>query len=162
MSGPLDMLLGTWAGRGRGFYPSIEPFEYTEEITFSAVAGKPFLAYQQRTRHATEDRPLHAEAGYWRWVGEVSAEGATLVEVVLAHPTGVAEILHGTFAPAGSGDAVLALASRSVSLTATAKDVRDTARHLVIEGDVLRYTMRMGAVGLPLQDHLEAVLERRR
>lgn len=162
MSGPLDMLLGTWAGQGRGFFPSIEPFAYTEEITFAAVAGKPFLAYQQRTRHATEDRPLHAEAGYWRWVGQPAADGATAVEVVLAHPTGVAEILEGTFRPAGDAGATLTLTSRSITLTATAKDVRDTVRTVVVDGDVLRYTVRMAAVGLPLQDHLEAVLERRR
>lgn len=158
--GPLDMLLGTWAGPGRGFYPSIEPFGYTEEITFEAVPTKPFLAYRQRTRHATEDRPLHAEAGYWRWVGELEG-GATAVEVVLAHPTGVAEILEGVWRASGPQQAELALRSRSVSLTTTAKDVRGTERLFHLDGDTLRYTFRMGAVGLPLQDHLEATLVRR-
>ena len=71
---PLTFLLGTWRGGGAGHYPTIEPFEYVEEISFVHV-GKPWLLYTQRTRHAVEDRPLHAETGYfgrpatasWKW-----------------------------------------------------------------------------------------------
>lgn len=33
-------LLGTWRGEGRGEYPSIEDFQYVEELTFTDV-GKP-------------------------------------------------------------------------------------------------------------------------
>jgi hypothetical protein len=152
---PLDVLIGTWSGPGTGAYPTVERFGYVEEITFAAVPGKPFLAYQQRTRHATEDRPLHAEAGYWRWVGD-----GDRIEVVLAHPTGIAELLEGDLAVTGDGFE-LVLDSRTVALTTTAKDVRVTRRRFVLRGDELRYEVWMGAVGLPLQPHLEAVLVRR-
>ncbi len=155
MSGPLDQLLGTWSGTGSGHYPTIAPFGYSEEITFAAVPTKPFLAYQQRTRHATEDRPLHAESGYWRWVGD----GLT-IEVVLAHPTGIAEILEGRVHPVAGGFD-LDLASRTIALTTTAKDVRTTSRRFELRGDELRYEVAMGSVGLPLQPHLVAVLQRR-
>jgi hypothetical protein len=153
---PLDVLIGTWAGTGHGAYPTIEPFSYHEEITFAAVAGKPFLAYQQRTRHATEDRPLHAESGYWRWVHD-----GTAAEVVLAHPTGIAEILEGPIVATADGIEVV-LASRAVSLSGTAKTVEETRRTFVVAGDELRYRVAMAAMGQPLQHHLEAVLQRRR
>jgi hypothetical protein len=153
--GPLDRLVGTWAGEGRGVYPTIEPFGYTEEITFTAVPGKPLLAYQQRTRHATEDRPLHVECGYWRWPGDGIA-----IEVVLAHPTGITEILEGDLLAQPDGFD-LSLAARVVGLSTTAKDVRSTARRFELRGDRLAYTMSMGAVGLPRQHHLDAVLHRR-
>ena len=37
---PVSGLIGTWRGAGRGEYPTIDSFEYTEEVTF-AEAGKP-------------------------------------------------------------------------------------------------------------------------
>jgi len=144
-------LLGTWRGRGTGEYPTIEDFEYVEEVTFGHV-GKPFLTYRQHTRDAVDGRPLHAEVGYWRPVGP------DRVEVVLAHPTGIGEILEGSVQTGTT--TVFDLHTTSVSLTSTAKDVTDLHRRLELAGDTLRYTLAMAAVGHPLTHHLTAELHR--
>src|ERR1035441_4542747 len=86
----LAPLLGAWQGRGSGEYPTIEPFDYLEEVAFSHV-GKPFLIYGQKTKAAADGAPLHAETGYLR----VPRPGQ--VELVLAHPSGITEIEVGTY-----------------------------------------------------------------
>ena len=145
---PIVALLGTWAGEGRGEYPTIPSFAYGEEVRFWHV-GKPFLAYTQKTWALDDGRPLHAEAGYWR----PKPDGR--IEIVLAHPTGVAEIQEGTVA-----GGVVDVRSSVVAKTATAKDVTALARVFRIDGDTLSYDVQMAAVGLPLTHHLSATLKR--
>jgi hypothetical protein len=148
----LAPLLGTWAGRGEGKYPTIQTFEYFEEVVFSHV-GKPFLVYAQKTKAVADGRPLHAETGYLR----VPQPGR--VELVLAHPNGITEIDTGTYSVT---DEVIdiELSSATIGLAPTAKEVTELGRSLRVEGDALSYVVRMGAVGQPLQDHLAAVLHR--
>jgi hypothetical protein len=149
----LATLLGTWAGRGAGVYPTIEPFEYTEEVVFSHV-GKPFLAYAQKTKAVADGRPLHAETGYLR----VPQPGR--VELVLAHPNGITEIDTGTYTV--TGEVIdIELSSTTIGVAPTAKEVTVVGRSFRLDGDELSYALRMGAVGQPLQDHLTAVLHRK-
>jgi hypothetical protein len=149
--------VGTWTGTGRGVYPTIEPFDYAESVTFTHV-GKPFLTYTQRTRSlGSGDRPgqpMHAESGYWRF------PSPGRVEVVLSHPTGVTEIEEGTIEVALDGALVIRLATTKVALTSTAKSVTGLERVFRIHGDSLEYSVGMAAVGLPMQLHLTGTLVR--
>ena len=145
---PLAVLIGTWSGPGRGEYPTIEPFDYEETVTFSHV-GKPFLAYSQRTLSGGDARPLHSEVGFWR----LPRPG--LVEVVLSHPTGIAEVTEGRLE-----GRQLSLRSTSVSRTGTALEVLAIERHFEFDDSVLRYSLAMAAMGQPMTHHLAAELHR--
>lgn len=150
----LAPLLGTWAGRGSGEYPTIEPFDYVEEVVFSHV-GKPFLVYGQKTKAVADGKPLHAETGYLR----VPQPGH--VELVVAHPSGITEIEVGTYTLTGNV-IELELTASSIGLTPTAKEVTALGRSFRIHDDELSYSLRMGAVKQALQHHLRAVLHRKR
>ena len=150
----LAPLLGTWSGQGAGKYPTIPPFDYLEEVVFAHV-GKPFLTYGQKTKAVADGKPLHAETGFLR----VPQPGH--VEMVLAHPSGITEIEVGTYSV--SGDLIeMQMSTTAVGLTPSAKEVTALGRSFRIDGDELSYTVQMGAVGQPLQDHLSAVLHRQR
>lgn len=147
----LRPLLGVWSGRGSGEYPTIEPFGYTEQIAFDHV-GKPFLTYRQKTT-ADDGRPLHGETGYLR----VPSPGRA--EWVLAHPNGITEIEEGTLVLDGAV-IELELTATSIGLTSTAKNVAALGRSVRVDGDELVYSLRMAAMGQPLQHHLGATLHR--
>jgi THAP4-like, heme-binding beta-barrel domain len=148
----LGGLLGMWRGEGFGEYPTIAPFRYSEEVSFGH-AGKPFLAYRQATTNLDNGSPAHAEAGYWR------AAGGSRIELVLAHPSGIAELSAGDVEPTANGLRV-ALRSEQVARTASAKPVVRVDRMFELDGDVLRYTLDMAAVGQEHQRHLSAELHR--
>ena len=145
---PLAFLVGTWSGEGAGEFPTIEPFRYGETLTFSHLGG-PFLVSNQRTRDPSSGRPLHTETGYWRLVEP------DRVELVLAQPTGIAEVHDGVLTAT-----TVRLRSTAIARTGSAKDVTAVERDLVVDGDVLHATLRMAAVGVPLTHHLGAELHR--
>jgi hypothetical protein len=144
----IAFLLGTWRGHGRGGYPTIQPFGYDEEVSFTH-AGKPFLAYVQKTRATDDGRPLHAESGYWR----PQPDGG--LEVILAHPFGVTEIEIGTVA----GRRV-ELVSRSLVCSPSAKEIHGVERSFFVADDLLTYDVRMAAVGNAMAHHLHAELRK--
>lgn len=144
---PIAFLLGTWVGEGEGRYPTIEDFRYREEVAFREV-GKPYLSYVQRTWALDDGRPLHAESGYLRPVG------GDELEYLVSHPTGLAEIGGGRVV----GSHVLLHAR--VTRTPSALAVDAVERDLVVEGDVLRYELRMAMAEVPIQRHLVATLRR--
>lgn len=153
---PLAFLVGTWRGEGVGGYPGVEDFRYGQELTFLSE-GRPALGYRSRTWWLGEPRagreegsPLATEVGFWRM------QPGGVVEVMLAHPFGIAEVyvgeVHGTR---------IELDSNVLVRTATARQVERSRRlYGLVEGGDLAYAMDMAAEGKPLQPHLSARLSR--
>ena len=147
---PVAWLLGTWRGEGVGGYPTIDDFRYRQEVVFSAN-GRPFLSYTSRSWLLDDEgnvlRLSATEAGYWR------PQPQGVIEVILAHPTGFAEIWVG----AATGVRI-ELRTDVVARTKTAKEVSAGHRlYGLVEGDLM-YAYDMAAVGQPLQPHLSARL----
>ncbi|MEN3613224.1 FABP family protein [Plantactinospora sp. ZYX-F-223] len=150
--------VGLWRGRGRGGFPSIEDFDYAQEIRITHD-GRPFLSYESRAWILDEQsrpvRPAGREVGWWRVVLDADGKGTDELEVMLATPTGVMELYLGKV----TGTRV-EIATDAVVRSATAKEV--TAGHRlfgIVEGALL-YAQEMAAVGHPLSPHLSARLIR--
>lgn len=146
---PFARLAGTYTGSGTGEYPTIERFEYTEELVIAPVPGRPVAHWRSTTRDASTGEPRHAESGFLRAV-----TGG--VELVVAHSFGIVETAAGAFAADH-----LTFDSIAVVGTVTAKQVDSIVRRYERDGDELRYTIGMAAVGVPMTHHLRAALHRR-
>ncbi len=146
-------LLGTWRGEGRGDYPTIDAFTYTETITFTAIPGKPFFRYEQKTV-SPGGTPMHTEVGFLR----SPADGQ--LEFVLAQPTGQTELLEGAVTDGDDGELVIELGTSTVVNSTSAKQVDATSRTYVVDADrtALVTEFGMAAVGQPMQRHLVSEL----
>jgi hypothetical protein len=144
---PLEFLVGTWTGEGVGGFPTIPDFRYGQRLEFSCY-GKPVLAYSSTSWSVEDGRPLAREVGFWRIAGNS-------VELLLAQPTGLVEVLLGTV----EGTRIQ-LASDVIARTGTAKEVTAERRLYGLVGADLAYAMDLAAVGVPLTPHLSATLRR--
>ncbi len=149
--------VGLWRGRGRGGFPTIDDFDYAQEIRISHD-GRPFLHYESRAWLLDEQsrpiRPSGREIGWWR---PVMADGRATddIEALMISPTGVMELYLGR-----TKGTQLEMVTDAVVRTSTAKEV--TAGHRlfgIVEGALL-YAQEMAAVGQPLSPHLSARLIR--
>ena len=155
---PVAWLLGTWQGNGKGEYPTIEAYAFDQEIVF-AHDGRSFLHYFSRSWVTNEDgertAPGALETGFLRLGadqppqddGETAPAGPH-VEMVLAHPTGYAEVWYG----AVDGPR-LTLATDVVARTSTADDYTAGQRmYGLVEGDLM-YAYDVAALDQPMQSH---------
>ena len=146
---PLSFLLGVWRGSGHGGFPTMDEFDYGEEMVFEYV-GDPFLLYTQRSCLTADGAPLHFERGFLRPGAE---EGE--VELTLAHPLGLTEISEGRLE-----GTTIELVTREVGRTSTGMPVRALARRYRVEGAALRYELDMATHRTPMTRHLTAELRR--
>ena len=157
---PMAWLLGVWRGRGVGGYPGIEGFEFVQEAVF-ATDGRPFLHYHSRTARllpdGTQGELLATESGYLRPAADNG------VEMLLAHPTGYAEVWIGTVTVTGLVDARITgarmeLSTDAVMRTQTAKPYSGGTRLYGLVNEKLMWVMDMAAGG-ELASHVSAELE---
>ena len=158
----LSWLIGTWAGVGLGQFPTIDDFRFGQEVTF-ATDGRPFLSYWSRSWELDDEgnrtKPRATEAGFLR------PRPDNEVEMLLAHPSGYAEVWVGTVVVDSIENAVITgahaeLHTDVVARTGSAKEVTGGTRlYGLREGDLL-WAYDMAAVGQPLTNHLSARLKR--
>ena len=109
----------------------------------------------QRSRHAADGEPLHAEAGYLRAVGDAGE-----VELVVAQPSGIVEVHTGSAASVPDG-LVLELNSVRVETTPAAKPVTAVRRRLEVTGPKMVSELWMAAMGeTDLVHHLRSELSK--
>ena len=149
---PLAWLVGTWRGKGRGEYPNVPGFQYAQEVSFNHD-GRPFLNYFSRSWIIDENdeimRPAASEVGFWR------IKENNVLEVILAHNTGIAEGWVGLVQ-----GAKIQLAMDQGYSAPSAKIVTAGSRlYGLVEGELF-ISYDMAAQGQTLQAHLWSSLER--
>jgi hypothetical protein len=149
---PIAWMLGTWRGNGHGDYPTIEKFEFGQELIFTHD-GRPFFHYMARS-WIIDDKGEKVRDGAIE-TGFIRCKPEGRVEVVLAHNTGFAEVWYGE-----AGEARMEVATDAVARTETAKEYVGGKRlYGYVEGDLL-YAYDMAAMGQALQPHTWARLKR--
>lgn len=148
----IAFLLGRWEGAGVGGYPTMESFNFGQEIEFGHI-GKPFLTYTSRTwlldQAGNRVKPLATETGYWR------PQPNRQMEVLLAHPTGIVEIYVGDVA-----FHKIELHTDVVARTASAKEYTAGRRLYGLVKGNLMWAYDMAAVGQPLTSHMSGELKK--
>ena len=155
--GPVVWLLGTWQGNGHGDYPTIDAFEYGQELIFTHD-GRPFFHYMARSwiidpETGEKIRDAAIETGFLRC--KQTGMGVGNVEFVMTHNTGIVEVWVGN-AEGGK----LEIVTDAVGRTATAKEYAGGKRlYGNVDGDLL-YAIDLAMMGQQLQPHLWARLQR--
>ena len=149
---PLAWMIGTWRGKGRGEYPTIDTFEYAHEVVFNHD-GRPFMNYYSRSWIIDSDgeilRPGGSEAGFWR------VKPNNVLEVVISHSTGISEGWVGRF-----DGPKIQLAMDHAYSAPSAKAIEGGQRlYGLVEGELF-YAYDMAFDGNKLQAHIWSTLPR--
>lgn len=147
-----DALTGVWRGSGAGDFPTMEPFEYDEEIVFTRLTNR-HLRYHQQARDHLDGETLHVECGIWRVTRDHG------LEVTIALP-GVAEVAEGAIDGTGFDGTGVVLTSSIMSRAPQGAPLVGSVRRYRLAGDLLTYDIAMGTAEQPVQPHIEARLVR--
>ena len=152
---PLLPLVGTWRGTGKGGYPTIEDFDYGQQVTFAHDGRAGAAVRVARLDPGRRTAPCCAPAP-GRPAGGGPARDRTSWRCCWPTPPASSRC---TWA-ARPATTQWELTTDVVARTATAKEVTANHRLYGIVDGALLYAMDMAAMGQPLQPHLSARLER--
>jgi hypothetical protein len=141
-------------GRGSGEFPTIESFEYREELAFVMRPNDPTLRYEQRAWRQADggEEPSHWEVGFISMTNDGKLE-------LLNAQLGRTEVMSGQLSE-DDGSLELRLEAEDHSHDSR---MRGAARRLQIAGDTMQYEMHMATERVPeLTLHLRARLTRDR
>ncbi|XP_018578638.1 THAP domain-containing protein 4-like isoform X2 [Anoplophora glabripennis] len=145
---PLKWIMGTWRSiNAEGSFPTIEPFTFCEEISFTSV-GQPVLNYNSVTWHPTKLTPMHLESGFLR-----IKPGTNSVSFMVAHNFGLTSLEEGTVT-----ENILQVKTSHIGRMRFGKDpkVCEIARsYKLIEEGKLELILLISTVNTPLDQHLK-------
>lgn len=85
----LSQLNGSWKGKGKGKFPTIDSFEYEEHLHFEVNLAYPLIQYEQKTILLPTQEPSHWESGFIRVLDN------SVIEISNSQDSGRVEILQG-------------------------------------------------------------------
>jgi len=148
-----DLLVGTWSGEGRGYFPTVNSFDYRETLVFTRRDEKT-LAYEQRTQKCYDGQTEWLESHWENGFSRILENGE--LELVSAQ-IGRSEVLIGSIEILGNLTRIR-FASKTII-----NDPRmiSSARTFELEGDSLRYEMEMQTTKVnESTQHLKIALQR--
>ncbi|XP_078185137.1 peroxynitrite isomerase THAP4 isoform X1 [Callithrix jacchus] len=151
---PLSWMLGTWLSDppGAGTYPTLQPFQYLEEVHISHV-GQPMLNFSFNSFHPDTRKPMHRECGFIRLKPDTNK-----VAFVSAQNTGVVEVEEGEV-----NGQELCIASHSIARISFAKEphVEQITRKFRLNSEgKLEQTVSMATTTQPMTQHLHVTYKK--
>ncbi|XP_047365673.1 peroxynitrite isomerase THAP4-like isoform X1 [Vespa velutina] len=147
----IAFLEGKWStgkdNYGSGKFPTIKPFTFCEEITFTSI-GQPMFNYVAQSWDSASKKPLHREVGFMKVI-----PGTNKVSLLLAHNFGLTTIEEGTIE-----NNIIKLKSTGIirqSEGMKLPNVIETCREFEINGNSLKQIFYMATSTVPeLTEHL--------
>ncbi|EFA79431.1 p22-like superoxide-generating NADPH oxidase light subunit [Heterostelium album PN500] len=152
----LSFINGEWSGNGKGIYPTIKSFEYTEVLKFT-FNGKQ-IEYNQTSNNVANGGLMHFESGFIR----VLPTGK--IELNVVQSSGVADHYEGTLDNSGDKQ-TLFFKMTGISRTPTAKSphvTNATRRFTITNGNEMNVYFEMATTTHPdLVEHLNSNLKKK-
>ncbi|XP_056453637.1 peroxynitrite isomerase THAP4-like [Gadus chalcogrammus] len=150
----LDWLLGNWESvePGKGSYPSLKDFRYTEDLHFAQM-GQPIINFMFNASDAETKKILHRECGFIRM-----QTGTNRVAFIIAQNSGLVEVEEGELV-----GKKLSLHTQALARPSFAKEphVKEVSRVFQLQPDgKLEQTLSMSTDKQPMTQHLHVTYSR--